>query len=169
MNCMERAVIFMEALPDPQAPRKPLMLEAVLSCPILAWMSSQLWADGVQRFFVVCEPCFEEEARRLFPAGAQVQISDRQESLMAFLNTPDPVAVLNRSAIPMQGVGPGFAYAAPGYELQEAWKEKMTNAVQGASLLEGWLPVYSEETIAELEPVLRARAVKAPAWQMESR
>lgn len=162
MDCMQSAVFFMEALPDDPVPSKPLMLEAVLSCPILSWMSSQLWADGVQRFFVVCEPCFEAEVRKCVPDGAEVLVSNLQSELMAFLNTPDPVAVLNRSAIPLAGVGPGFAYAAPGYELQEAWKVKMTNAVQGATLLDGWLPVYGPETIAELEPVLKARNITPP-------
>ncbi len=30
----------------------------------------------------------------------------------------------------------------------------MTNAVSGASLVSGWLPIFGPETIAELEPVL---------------
>ena len=50
--------------------------------------------------------------------------------------------------------GPGFAYSAPGRELREVWKDKMTNAVSGASLVSGWLPIFGPETIAELEPVL---------------
>ena len=41
---------------------------------------------------------------------------------------------------------------------------KMTNAVQGAELVPGWLPVYGPETIAELEPVLRERGM-APAGE----
>ncbi|MBE6963620.1 MAG: hypothetical protein E7443_03330 [Ruminococcaceae bacterium] len=159
----ESAVIFAEALPDASAPSRPLMLEAVLSCPILSWMSSQLLADGVQRFFVVCEPCFEADIRSCFPADADVTVSDRQSDLAAFLNTPDPVTVLNRSAIPLAGAGLGFAYAAPGYELQEAWKVKMTNAVPGAQLLSGWLPVYGPETIAELETALQNMGVTPPA------
>ena len=48
----------------------------------------------------------------------------------------------------------GFAYAAPGRELRSVWQEKMTNAISGASLVPGWLPIYGPETIAELEPVL---------------
>ena len=74
---------------------------------------------------------------------------------MAFLNTPDQVLVLNRSAIPAAQAGPGFVYAAPGYELQEAWRERMTNNVQGAEPVAGWLPVYGPATIAELEPLFR--------------
>ena len=148
----QSAVIFMEALDGASLSSRPLMLEAVLSCPILSWMSSQLLADGVQRFFVVCEPCFEEEVRCCFPEGAEVTVSDRQSELI----------VLNRSAIPVAEAGPGFVYAAPGYELQEAWKVKMTNAVSGAQLLSGWLPLYGPETIAELEPALRANGIEPP-------
>ena len=53
-----------------------------------------------------------------------------QKDLMDFLTTPDPILVLSRAAIPMAEAGLGFAYQAPGYELQETWRTKMTNAVQ---------------------------------------
>ena len=53
---------------------------------------------------------------------------------------------------------------APGLELREIWKDKMTNAVSGAELLSGWLPVYSQDTIDELEPLLRER-VKRPSGE----
>jgi bifunctional UDP-N-acetylglucosamine pyrophosphorylase/glucosamine-1-phosphate N-acetyltransferase len=121
-------------------------------------MSNQLLADGVQRFFVACDAQFAEEVKSCFPEGTQVTASPLQKDLMAFLNTPDPVLVLPRSAVPMQEAGPGFVYAAPGYELQEAWKEKLTNAVSAAVLVPGWVPVYGPETIAELEPLLRDRS-----------
>ena len=62
--------------------------------------------------------------------------------------------VLCRAALPVAQAGPGFAYSAPGRELREVWKNKMTNAVSGASLVSGWLPIFGPETIAELEPVL---------------
>ncbi len=153
----QSAVFFFEEDSSIPEHSKPLMLEAVLFCPILQWMSDKLLADGVQRFFVVCGQEFAEEARACFPADADVTVSDLQSDLTAFLNTPDPVLVLNRSAIPMPEAGPGFAYAAPGYELQEAWKVRMTNAVQAAELVPGWLPVFGPETIAELEPILRER------------
>ena len=73
---------------------------------------------------------------------------------MAFLNTPDPVLVLCRAALPAEQAGPGFAYAAPGRELREVWKNQMTNAVSGAELVPGWLPVFGPETIRELETAL---------------
>jgi bifunctional UDP-N-acetylglucosamine pyrophosphorylase/glucosamine-1-phosphate N-acetyltransferase len=157
MDCPKRAVLFMEETVS-QETRKPLMLEALLSCSILKWMSDQLLADGVQRFFIACDDAFVDEVRSCFPEGVQVTASPLQKDLMEFLDTPDPVLVLPRSAVPMKEAGPGFVYAAPGCELRDIWREKMTNAITGAELVPGWLPVYGPETIAELEPLLRQRA-----------
>ena len=156
----ESVVFFLEE--DASIPEysKPLILEAVVFCPILKWVSKQLLADGVKRFFVVCGPRFAAEARKCFPADADVIVSEQQKDLMDFLTTPDPILVLSRAAIPMAEAGLGFAYQAPGYELQESWKTKMTNNVTEATLVPGWLPVFGMDTIAELEPMLRERIVK---------
>ena len=160
MDQPKRAVLIMEE--DALIPEdaKPLMLEAVLFCPVLTWMGNRLRADGVQRFFVVCGPRFAEEARACFPAEADVTVSEQQGDLNAFLNTPDITAVLLRPALPMEEAGSGFAYAASGYELQEAWKNGLTNQVAAAELLDGWMPLFSLETAAELELPLRDRIVK---------
>lgn len=160
MDQPKRAVLIMEEDAMVPAHAKPLMLETVLFCPILTWMGNRLRADGVQRFFVVCGPRFAEEARACFPAEADVTVSERQEDLRGFLNTPDGVAVLLRAALPMEEAGPGFAYAAPGYELQEAWKDGLTNRVEAAELVSGWVPVFGPETVAELELTLRDRIVR---------
>lgn len=158
----QRAVFFFEE--DAAVPNdlKPLMLEAVLDCPILTWMSNQLLADGVRRFFVVCGPRFAEEAGKCFPVEAEAVVSELQRDLYAFLDTSEAVLVLPRAAVPMAEAGPGFAYAAPGHALQEAWRVRMTNAVQEAELVPGWVPVYGPQTIAELEPILRGKGVVPP-------
>ena len=156
----ESVVFFLEENASIPEYSKPLILEAVVFCPILKWVSKQLLADGVKRFFVVCGPRFASEARKCFPADADVTVSEQQKDLMDFLNTPDPILVLSRAAIPMAEAGLGFAYQAPGYELQESWKTKMTNNVTEATLVPGWLPIFGMDTIAELEPMLRERIVK---------
>ena len=97
MNCPQRAVCFLEEDSSIPAHSKPLMLEAVLFCPILTWVGDKLQADGVQRFFIVCGPTFAEEVRRCFPADADVIVSEQQKDLMEFLNTPDQVLVLPRA------------------------------------------------------------------------
>ena len=137
MDFPQRAVFFLEEDSSLPAHSKPLMLEAVLFCPILRWMSDKLLADGVQRFFAVSSPRFAQEVRACFPEDADVTISEQHSELLDFLNTPDPVAVFVRAALPMEEAGPGFVYGAPGYELQAVWREKMTNAVSAAELLSG--------------------------------
>ena len=86
MNCPQRAVCFLEEDSSIPAHSKPLMLEAVLFCPILTWVGDKLRADGVERFFIVCGPTFAEEVRRCFPADADVIVSEQQKDLMEFLN-----------------------------------------------------------------------------------
>ncbi len=160
MDHPQRAVFFLEEDSSIPAHSKPLMLEAVLFCPILTWVSDKLQADGVQRFFVVCGPRFAQEARACFPPEADVIVSEQAADLSAFLDTPEEVLVLSRAALPMEEAGPGFVYAAAGHTLQESWREKMTNAVTDARLIPGWLPVFGPETIAELELMLRDRVVQ---------
>lgn len=160
MSCLKRAVLFFEEDAAVPAGSKPLMLEAVLSCPILTWAGDRLRADGVQRIFVVCGPRFAQEARRCLPDSALV--CEQWADLADFLDTEEPVLVLPRAAFPMEEAGPGFAYAAPGRELRETWREKMTNNVQGAELVPGWLPVYGPDTVAEIEALMRRRGASAP-------
>ena len=132
-----RAVFILEEDHSIPAGHKPLMLEAILHRPIMERAVVQCLADGVQRFFVVCSPRFAEEAAACFPEGTNVVISEQHAELLDFLDNDESTA-----------------YSAPGRELREVWKNKMTNAVSGASLVSGWLPIFGPETIAELEPVL---------------
>lgn len=154
MNRMCRAVFILEEDCSIPAGHKPLMLEAILRRPIMERAAAQCLADGIQRFFVVCPPRFAEEAAACFPEGTEVTVSEQQTDLLRFLDTDEETLVLCRAALPFAQAGPGFAYSAPGRELREVWKDKMTNAVSGAALVSGWLPVFGPETIAELEPVL---------------
>nr|WP_325212906.1 hypothetical protein [uncultured Oscillibacter sp.] len=154
---LKQAVLIFEEDAAVPADAKPLMLETVLSRPILSWACGRLRNEGVRRLFVVCGPRFAEEARGVLPLGAAV--SEQWTDLEAFLDTDEPVLVLPRAAFPMEEAGPGFAYAAPGRELRETWRGKMTNSVQGAELVSGWLPVYGPDTVAEIEALLRRRGV----------
>ena len=155
----ERAVLMFEEDAAVPAGAKPLMLETVLSRPILSWVCDRSRAEGVQRFFAVCGPRFAEGARALLPPDAVV--SEQWADLAAFLDTDEPVLVLPRAAFPMAEAGPGFAYAASDRGLAQRWREKMTNDVQGAELVPGWLPVYGPETIAEIEALLERRGGRA--------
>ena len=159
MSRLKQAVMMFEEDAAVPAGSKPLMLETVLSRPILSWVCDRLRSEGVQRLFAVCGPRFAEEVRGLVPLGAVV--SEQWEDLEAFLDTEEPVLVLPRAAFPMEEAGASFVYAAPGRELRESWRVKMSNNIQGAELVPGWLPVYGPETVAEIEALLRKRETPA--------
>lgn len=160
MNRLERAIFILEEDASLAKDAKPLILEAVLTRPVLAWAVERLRSDGVRRFFAVCGPRFSGEVAGLLPPEAVV--SERWTDLEAFLDTGEPVLVLPRAAFPMAEAGPGFVYAAPGRELRETWRTRMTNQVQGAELVPGWLPVYGPETLAEIETLVRGRDIDCP-------
>lgn len=113
MDFPQRAVFFLEEDSSLPAHSKPLMLEAVLFCPILKWMSDKLLADGVQRFFAVSSPRFAQEVRACFPEDADVTISEQHSELLDFLNTPDPVAVFVRPPFPWRRRAPALSTAPP--------------------------------------------------------
>ncbi len=160
MNRLERAIFILEEDASLAKDAKPLILEAVLTRPVLAWAVERLRSDGVRRFFAVCGPRFSGEVAGLLPPEAVV--SECWTDLEAFLDTGEPVLVLPWAAFPMAEAGPGFAYAAPGRELRETWRTRMTNQVQGAELVPGWLPVYGPETLAEIETLVRGRDIDCP-------
>ena len=154
MDRLCRAVFLMEEDVSIPVDGKPLMLEDILDRPVLKRAVDQCMADGIQRFFIVCPPRFAQEAAACFPEGTNVVISEQHAELLNFLDNDENTLVLCRAALPFAQAGPGFAYAAPGRELRSVWQDKMTNAISGASLVPGWLPIFGPETIAELEPVL---------------
>lgn len=158
MEHPKSAVLMMEEVLAPGMDH-PLMLEPFLARPVLTWMERRLEALGVERVFLACAPAWAGEARACLPRGLEAVLSDRREDLLAFLDTEEPVLVLNRSALPLEEAGPGFAYAAPGRELRETWRERLTNAVQGAELIPGWLPAFGPETLEELAPLFRERGL----------
>ena len=127
-----RAVLILEEECSIPAGRKPLMLETFLHRPLMERAAAQCLADGVQRFFIVCPPRFAAEAAACFPEGTAVTVSEQHAELLDFLDTDETTLVLCRAAVP-------YAEA---------------NAVSGAELVPGWLPVFGPETVRELETAL---------------
>ncbi|MBR0281294.1 MAG: hypothetical protein IJQ81_06845 [Oscillibacter sp.] len=149
----ERAVIFFEpneALADGV---RPLALEEVGGETVLRRMFRALSDSGVKTCFVAAPPAYDADIRACLPPDMSVTVSDRHDALMEFLDTSGAVAVLPRAALPMKQAGAGFAYAAPGRSLRDAWAVRLTNAVQDAQLLSGWLPLFGRDTLDELRPL----------------
>lgn len=155
MTLTRKAAVFFEPNEALTGDVGPLALEVAAGQPVLYWMARKLSGDGATRFFIAAPPRYDASIRACFPSGASVTVSDRQDALMDFLSGPEVVAVLPRAALPMPQAGPGFAYAAPGDSLREAWALRLTNAVQDAALLPGWVPLYGRDTLAELSPIFQ--------------
>lgn len=155
---LTRAVIFFEpdaALSDGAS---PLALETIQGQPVLYWMFRALRGDGASRLFIAAPPRYDAQIRACAPPDASVTVSDRHDALMGFLDAPDLVAVLPRAALPMKQAGAGFAYAAPGVSLRDTWSARMTNAVQDAQLLSGWVPLYGRDTLNEMRTIFQPEA-----------
>ena len=152
---VQRAVLFFEPDTVLTGGVRPLALETVQGRPVLYWMARALSERGVTELFAAAPPRFDAEIRACMPPNLAATVSERRDALLDFLDTPEAVAVLPRAALPFPQVGAGFAYAAPGLTLRQTWAARLTNAVQDASLLPGWVPLYGPDTLRELQPIFR--------------
>ena len=66
---------------------KPLMLRALLFCPVLTWVCQELKERGVERFFVVCDEAWRAEAEKAVKHLDAVVCCDMVEAREA-LNEP---------------------------------------------------------------------------------
>ncbi len=152
MTPTTKAVLFFEPNEILADGVRPLALETIQGKPVLHWMFRALSDNGASRFFVAAPPRYGAEIKSCLPAGAAVTVSERHDALMDFLSGPALVAVLPRAALPMPQIGAGFAYAASGDSLREAWAVRLTNAVRDAALLPGWVPLYGRNSLEEMRP-----------------
>ena len=155
-----RAVVFLPDDDSYQDAARPLMLETVLFCPILTWVSKKLQMEGIGRFFVVCGPKYAKEVRACFDDGADVTISEQHQALLEFVAEPGAVTVIPCPVIPAEGAGPGHVYRAEGPVLQEAWAGGGTNNVRNADGVSGFVTLYSAANLQEAEQALRRRIVE---------
>jgi bifunctional UDP-N-acetylglucosamine pyrophosphorylase/glucosamine-1-phosphate N-acetyltransferase len=156
-----RAILLLTDFSASDDQKKPLMLEAVLFCPILTWVSEKLKADGVRRFFVVCGPKFAEEARNCFAPEDDVTVSG-PEALPAFLKEDGPVAVLPCAVVPVSAPkGESGAFTAGAEALRKSGNAAGTAAaVPGAEALPGYTAVRSFEELQALQLLCRDAVVR---------
>ena len=83
---------------------RPLMLEKVMFCPVLAWMGEVLAASGIQRIFVACEKEWEEEIRACLEGlDVTVATEDREAAEQRFLAENGECLRFERPVLPFQG------------------------------------------------------------------
>lgn len=147
MDRMEnaRAVFFLEE--DDDLSTRPLMLQRVLFCPILAWLRQQLRAEGIGRFFVWYPPesPWTEEFRACFEPEDDVTLSADREVLRTFLREEGLVTVFPDAEIPLRLEGRGYAYRAQASALIEGWLDS-----PNSSEVRGWEPYGNSTPILSL-------------------
>ncbi|MEG1593245.1 MAG: DapH/DapD/GlmU-related protein [Oscillibacter sp.] len=117
-------------------------------------------ADGVERFFVVCDPRNESAVRACFPDGCDVTVSGEQRALLDFLQEDGPVTVLPCAMLPMEAAGESLAYTAQAAALRESWTRQVGGAIPGASPLSGFTAVPDLLRLQALELVCRDEIVR---------
>lgn len=155
----KRAVILLDEDTSSEKNTKPLMLEAVLFCPVLAWVGKKLKADGVRRFFVVCGRRDADSVRACFGAEDDVTVSAEREELLAFLKERGQVTVVPGAVLPISGEGESPVYTADAAALVESWNGGSGAGVSGARPLAGFTGVHSFARLQELQPACRNEIV----------
>lgn len=89
---------------------KPLMLEQVLFCPALTWVCRELLVRGVQRFFIVCEESWKEEAERALSGIDGAEVFTVREKALAALE--GDVLVIPAPVLPVEVLGESPVFAA---------------------------------------------------------
>jgi bifunctional UDP-N-acetylglucosamine pyrophosphorylase/glucosamine-1-phosphate N-acetyltransferase len=158
-----RAILILPDESTSDIQKKPLMLEAVLFCPILTWVSEKLKADGVKRFFVACDDRFAEEARACFAPDDNVTVSAGKQDLLAFLKEDGPVAVIPAAVLPIGDdleAGENCAFTADAQALRISWDCAEDAHVDGARPLDGYASVESMADVQELSLLCRDSVVE---------
>lgn len=103
---------------------KPLMLQPMLFCPVVRWVCQELMACGIERFFVVCEENWRNEAAEALHDISGVSFYDRLEE--AFSAAEGEVIVVPGPVVPVWGEGNRAVYTADAALLRTRLAEGLT-------------------------------------------
>ena len=155
------AILF---FPDAVADRteQPLMLAPMLFCPVLTWVGQTLAAQGVERFFAVCDR-WQEELLAALPAGAEaVSLQNYASELPKRVDEQEELIVLSGPVVPAGFYSGGSAFTCTGAGLHRLLAEQgaLTAFPSDAKTLTGFVPFGDEEELQELTMVCRDTIVK---------
>ncbi len=147
--CVSTAFINLKNATAPSA--KPLMLRELLFCPVLTWVCQELSARGVERFFIVCDEAWLDDAAA---AVSDIEGAQVASCLADALNgVSGEVLVIPAPVLPVD------AFAASGVYVAEA------DALRGSDGLErgarsrdseiSFLPIRSELELQRAMPLCR--------------
>ena len=157
MADIKRAVLFLD---DAEASRqhldKPLMLQELLFCPVLAWMMQSLREKGVEQFLLFCPHNEKEAAENAVDSMEQVKISDSREDLLTFLRGKERVMIVPGAAIPVDHAEQNEVYAAPGEDLITSLIEN-SEEVANAETVPGFTSINSFQELYRAQYTARCQ------------
>ena len=154
----KRAVLFVDDA-DGELIRKPLMLQSVLFCPVLTWLSAALREQGVERFFVCCPASYQKEALACFSLEEQVTVSDSRADLLDFLGGEEETLVVPGAAVPVDSAGQNEVYIASGSALAHSLKTG-AEEVEGARSVPGFTSLTTFKGLNSMQFLARAQILR---------
>ena len=157
---MKRAVLFMDDETEGGAGlQKPLMLQSVLFCPMLTWLSDALREAGVERFFVLCPEQYREEALACFASVENVTVSDQLKALADFLEGEEKTLVVPGAAVPVDSAGKNEVYAVAGSALANSLRTG-SGEVEGAQSVPGFTTIDSQRALNSMQFLGRSKMLR---------
>ena len=138
---------------------RPLMLQAILFCPVIRWVCQELLPCGVGRFFVVCDEKWREETADAIQGIDGVTFHDRLEEALSAAE--GDVIVVPGAVVPVWGEGNRAVYTADAALLRARLAEGLTLGNCPAEA-EGVRQLWQSPSIApSFLPVADAAALQA--------
>lgn len=145
MNC-KLVLIDCKGHSAPSA--KPLMLQPILFCPVLTWVSRELSDCGVQRFFVICDDAWREEVIAAMSGYEVTVFSDTSDALAA---CEGEVLVIPSPVVPVMAFGQSPVYSADSSLLAAGLTVRPAKSEDAL----GWLPVRDVLELNRVMPLCR--------------
>lgn len=133
---------------------KPLMLQPILFCPVITWVSQELLNCGVQRFFVICDEALREEFAVAMPG---CQVSFFHDAAAAASACEGEVLVIPTPVLPVMAFGQSPVYSISGNLLRQICDNGPALSVRPAQGKEAlyWLPVHNALELNRAMPLCR--------------
>ena len=106
---------------------RPLMLQEVMFCPVLAWVGAELERAGIRRFFCACEEQWAEAVKKCFAEDAEVVIvplEGCEEAMREFFGGEGGMSFAE-PVLPMGGGFASFSSRAELFQLHMACRDEI--------------------------------------------
>ena len=160
MSDIKRAVIFVDdESVEEENTKKPLILQDILFCPVLTWLSTALCEQGIERFFVFCTEQYREEVLSKFAEPERVIATNDRDALAEFLQGDEKTIIVPGATIPIDTANKNYVYAASGENILKSMVED-SEEVENAETVEGFTSVRSFRELNTLQFLARGKILR---------